>query len=44
MPSNVDSPEDMIRCLEWKAELILKLKQIVDQAPMIRAELDGGDE
>ena len=44
LPSSVDSPEDMIRCLEWKAELIRKLKQIIDQAPMIRADLDGGDE
>ena len=44
LPTLVDSPDDMIKCLEWKEELIQKLKQDIDQAQKIRAELDRGDE
>ena len=44
LPPSVDSPDDMIACLEWKEDLIQKLKQIIDQAMMIRADLDRGDE
>ncbi len=44
LPVSVDSPDDMIACLEWKEDLIQRLKEIIDQAVMIRAELDRGDE
>ena len=44
LPASVDSPDDMIACLEWKEDLIQKLKQIIDQASKIRESIDGGDE
>ena len=44
LPPTVDTPEDMIRCIRWKAILIGKLKQVIEQAVSIRAELDEREE
>jgi len=44
LPSSVESSEDMTKCLDWKKEVVLRLKQMIDQAAKIRIDLDGGDE
>lgn len=44
LPQTVESPEDMISCLEWKSDVIQKLKDTINQASKIRESIDGGDE
>ena len=44
LPSSVESSEDMTKCLDWKKEVVLRLKKMIDQAAKIRIDLDGGDE
>jgi len=44
LPPNAETSEEMIQCLEWKTEVIQKLKDIIEQAPKLRECIDGGDE
>jgi len=44
LPHSVESPDDMISCLQWKSDVIQELKETINQASKIRESIDGGDE